>query len=208
MNGIGTALDALLSALFPPRCAACDARGAEPFCRVCRDAIDPCGSVGRVDADWAYAEFEYGGALAEAICRMKYGGRWEIARPLGALMYRSVALAPVTFDLVVPVPSTPERLRARGYNPARELARAWGRDVRAGAARRRPGPAQVGRSRRERRSNLRGAFVAEPRLVRGRRVLVVDDVITTGATASAMVDELRRCGAVAVGIAALASASG
>ena len=68
--------------------------------------------------------------------------------------------------------------------------------------------AEVGRSRRERRSNLRGAFVAEPRLVRGRRVLVVDDVITTGATASAMVDELRRCGAVAVGIAALASASG
>jgi predicted amidophosphoribosyltransferase len=122
-------------------------------------------------------------------------------------MFRSAASAPLGFDVVVPVPTTPERLRARGFNPARELARAWGGRVRARGARRRPGPAQVGRSRRERRSNLRGVFVAEPRWVAGRRVLVVDDVITTGATASAMVDELRLHGAAAVGVIALASAS-
>jgi len=199
-------VNSLVDVLYPPRCAACDAPGSEPFCPVCREFVDPGGELWLGELDWAVAEFEYGGAARDAIRRMKYDGRWELARALGGAMARSVAASPFRFEVVVPVPTTGERLRERGYNPARELARAWGGRTEARAVRRRRGPAQVGRTRRERMKNLLGAFSADPARVSGRRILVVDDVITTGATAVAIASELRRRGARSVGIVACASA--
>lgn len=204
MNGAAALARGLLEVVFPPRCAACDAIGREPFCRTCAASIDPAGALVHVEADWSWAEFDYGGPVAEAIRRFKYGDRPELGRPLGELLVRSVAAAPLRFERVVPVPTTPARLRERGFNPARELARGFGRAVTPRALHRRPGPSQVGQSRDERQSNLAGVFDADPRAVLDRSVLVVDDVITTGATASAIVTELRRRGAKRVGFVAVA----
>lgn len=197
-------LGALLDVLYPARCVACDATGREPFCSVCRHHVDPGGPLPLPAADWSWAEFEYGGAVRVAIQRMKYERRPEIARPLGACLERSVGRFEVSFDLVVPIPTAPARLRQRGYNPARELARAWRGARCASIGRRASGPGQVGRSRADRRSSLRGVFSIAPDRVRDRRILVIDDVFTTGATASAFVERVRRAGARWVGFAALA----
>lgn len=175
--------------------------GAEPFCRSCRAAIDPGGPIEVAAADWAWAEFEYGGPVSDAIRAMKYQGRWEHARALAVPLVRSAGEA---WDIVIPVPTTTERLLERGYNPARELARAWGRRVDGRAVGRRPGPKQVGRTRRERLDNLREVFFVRGTRVSGCRVLVVDDVVTTGATAESIALRLRRHGAIQVGFIALA----
>jgi ComF family protein len=193
----------LLELLFPPRCGACDVIGAEPFCAVCGELVDPVGVLSVPGVDWAWAEFEYGGPVSEAIVRMKYLGRPDLARPFGRQMRRSVEAYGRHFDVVLPVPTTWARLRERGFNPARELARAWPRRRVVGGERA-AGPAQVGRSRRDRQANLRRAFSFRSDAVAGRRVLVVDDVITTGATVSTLAAGLRRAGAADVGVVAAA----
>jgi ComF family protein len=132
----------------------------------------------------------YEGLLRQAIHRFKYEGRTELARPLAALMAERLAppFLPPAAELILPVPLHSRRLKARGYNQALLLARAlfhpWRDRLRADLLRRsRWTEPQVHLKGPERRRNVRQAFsLSDPALVRGRSVMLVDDVFTTGAT--------------------------
>jgi len=172
----------------PTRCAACDGevkRGAA-FCPSCVATLvrAPNPEPGRT------AAFVYGGAIAEALKRFKFEDRPDLAPALLA------GLAPHLpslrgAELVVPVPLHPSRLVERGYNQAALLARPLGRLLDAPCAMRAVArPAATARqtelSRAERAKNMEGAFVAAlPAKIAGLRVLLVDDVETTGATLAA-----------------------
>ena len=232
---------ALLDVLYPPYCAACDASLQDgdpaPLCATCAEAsLEPvpqhacstCGEVRlgallhRVCArcfaspprfSCARAAYLYGGALRDAITKMKFGGREDLCGPLAACLARE-ALTHVDalgdFAVVAPVPLHPERLAERGFDQATPLARAVARALHRRFARPlRRVRATVPQSRLDaeaRVANLRNAFVVVER-VRGIGVLLVDDVLTTGATADACAAVLLDAGAARVVVLTLARAS-
>jgi ComF family protein len=191
--------------LAPRRCAACDApHPAGALCAVCAE-----GTVAAEETpEDVRAVFLHGGPIATAIHRAKYHPDPTVARALGALL-RALTAPPDA--LIVPIPLHPRRLVARGFNQSAELARAWLGARRVGhgvLARAVDTPTQTALHRDARRENVRGAFVLrDPAAVRGRAVVVVDDVVTTGATLAEAMACVRAGGAAAVSGAALASAA-
>jgi ComF family protein len=193
----------LVDLLAPPLCAACDAelRGRAVFCAACVPSVIPALPF---VADDVAAFALYGGAVAEALRRLKYGGRADLALPLGHLARRVARAASIEADAVVPVPLHPSRLAERGYNQAALLAVEVARELDAAlwprALRRIRHTAQQARlDRAARRDNVAGAFAARtPRAIAGRRLLLVDDVCTTGATLAACAEALHAAGAAEV----------
>jgi ComF family protein len=188
---VSLAFELFASLLAPPRCAACDAPAAwlAAFCPSCAQTAEHPKNDDPDDI----AAFEYGGAVARAITRFKYEARPDLARPLGDLLTRAVAVhaAALAGCLVVPVPLHRSRLAARGFNQAALLAARVARRMGEPMlplllARERDTSQQAKLDRRARVENVAGAFrVREPERVRGRAVLLVDDVRTTGATLGA-----------------------
>lgn len=206
---LALAREALCSILSPPRCAACDASVGltAAFCASCARALVPWTRAAHED-DPVGAAYEYGGPLARAITRMKYSDRPDLARPLGHALARGAPIARP--DAIVPVPLHPKRLAERGFNQtallARPLARLMGAPlVLRALVRTRDTPRQATLSRAARLQNVDGAFIGS-RVVRGRRVLLVDDVCTTGATLRACIRALRAAGALEVAAFVLARA--
>lgn len=182
-----------LDAVLPPGCSSCERVGREPFCEVCTEALLPASRFEIEGADRSEATFAYGGPVVSAIVGLKYHGRIEIGRALGELLSSHLQTMG-DVDLVVPVPLSRPRLRERGFNQVREIARGLGLPVAARAlirSARANEREQVGQGRSARRENLRNAFGPGTDSVRGARVILLDDVVTTGATASAAVCALR-----------------
>jgi ComF family protein len=224
---------ALLDLLFPPRCPGCREilEGRGPFCRRCRESfadLSPrrCARCCEPEVDGlcphcagappafeaADVPYLYGGALAEAVHRFKYEDCPHYAGALALVAAEAAGAALAWCTLVAPVSLHPRRLRRRGYDQAlllaRALARQGGRRVEARALSRvRDTAPQVGRDRAGREANVRGAFRASPAKVLGEKVLLVDDVLTTGATAQAAALALREGGAAGVRLFALARAA-
>ncbi len=225
---------AALDLVYPALCAACGARldagRRDPLCGACWTAIervtpplcDACGAPFAVAVaacgacaedrppwEWARAAGAYRGPLREALHALKFEGRRAVARPLGALLADAAGLPPLAgFDALVPVPLVPARERERGFNQSallcEPLAAATGLPVRVGWLRRvRATRAQSELDATARRTNVRGAFRATA-AVAGRAVLLVDDVLTTGATAAECTRALRAAGAARVGVLAVA----
>lgn len=150
--------------------------------------------------------------LIEILHRFKYGRDVTLAPILGDFLADHCPL-PVDHDLVVPVPLDLERLRWRGFNQAVSLARVLaarsGRRVHPMALQRcRATPPQVGLGEADRRRNMAGAFTVRDRAaVRDRSILLVDDVMTTGATVEECAKTLRRGGARRVDVVVLARAA-
>jgi ComF family protein len=204
-------LAAVKGALGPPTCAACDAR-IRPhvvFCRSCAATIEPppepddlAFADPRLEPTIAFGAF--GGALATALRRLKYQDRPDLAAPLGHLARRAARQAGLTADLVVPVPLHPRRLVDRGYNQAALLAAQVAVELAAplvarALVRLRNTPQQAHLDRAARLGNVRLAFRArDPRLIQGRRVVLVDDVATSGATITACSEALLAAGAASV----------
>jgi ComF family protein len=190
-----------------------------PFCAACGDPFELpqadgalCGACLATPPPYvARAPFAYGGAARAAVLALKHGDRQHLA-PMMAGHMRRAAGEQCTDATLVPVPLHRWRLWSRGYNQAAELARALAQmtggplAVDALVRRRATAPSQ-GMNPTERRDNLRGAFAVPPSRraqVAGRRILLVDDVLTTGATAAACAKALRRAGAASVGVVTFA----
>lgn len=216
-------LAAIADALLPQRCPGCaapadprrllcDACAARvprlrvPLCARCLAADrEPAGcrrhSGFAVFAPWLFDE-----RAAAVVHALKYADRPGLAAALGPELAAALPAAWRRPDLVLEVPLHPARLRERGYNQSAALADALAEAVAGprlpGALRRlRATPPQARLGRAARRANLAGAFAAvRPAALRGRRILLVDDVVTTGATLDAALAALHDAGARAAGV--------
>jgi competence protein ComFC len=189
---------------------------APPFCRVCASPFDPLAKHDEKCADCrnaihsfeaARAAWLYAGAPREAIHRFKYGGKSALATRLAPalldLLRSDEVLSQHFFDCVVAVPLHPRRERKRGFNQSDLLARALARqlDVPSLALlqRIRATPPQVGLDAKARSQNVLGAFALHPRAqATNQRILIVDDVYTTGSTLRECAAVLKKGGALSV----------
>jgi ComF family protein len=156
----------------------------------------------------------YQGTLMEAIHRLKYGGKTSLSKPLSTLakdtFYRFWDASSI--DLLLPVPLHIRRLRERGFNQAHLVNRKWARQEGIPfdgltLSRRRWTEPQTSLTRAERRKNVKGAFYLRRRdKVKGLRILLVDDVFTTGATVNECAKVLMKAGAGSVDVLTLARA--
>lgn len=223
-------------ALFPPRCALCGAPGFDgrdvcagcyatlpenhchcaacalplaapaPLCAGCLASPPPFVAT--------HARFRYGEPIDRLVARFKYAGDLAAGALLAALLAESAASMFADAPLLIPLPLARDRLRTRGFNQSAELARgiarshrlSWRADV---LLKVRATPAQSGLDAVARRRNVRGAFLVPPNkhaVVRGRRVVLIDDVMTTGATAREATRALLGGGAAAVRVVVVARA--
>lgn len=231
-------IDTLLNLVFPVNCVLCGTRATEwrcgvlcvpcterfvragpPFCRRCglpqsTNTTIPglnglCGAClsGETRFDLARSALSYDAALRTAIHHFKYNDHVSLARPFSRAMAECLARSPFTAERVIPVPLHRKRERQRGYNQTMLLARRLGLDLEPGLLRRtRPTTTQTGLSRRQRMGNVRGAF--ESRKGLEGTFLVVDDVMTTGATANEITRVLKANGASRVEILTLTRVPG
>lgn len=194
--------------IHPPVCQRCGKplRGPSSLVFTCI----PCRkSKSAVDLIRAYGMYD--GSLREAIHALKFRRKKVLARPLGNLMAGVSTMWPSVFDAqaVVPVPLHPRRLRERGFNQAHLLAEVvaacLGIPLLSSVLwRTRATPAQAGLVREARLVNVQGAFASDPEMVEGSSILLVDDVLTTGATVEACASALKSAGAKKVTVLVLA----
>lgn len=204
----------VLDWLFPRRCALCGLLGPEVICRVCfgeferqETPVEHLGSRGPLE--FRAAPYRYHGRAAQAIRRLKYNRSTSLGPPLAHLIktaYDELSLG--EFDAIIPVPIHWMRKFQRGFNQSDLLCAELPSDlVHPSLLRRtRATRPQVGLTVEERLSNLADAFYASPE-VRGLAILLIDDVTTSGGTASECAKALREAGAVRVGILTLVSGS-
>ncbi|MEP7052824.1 MAG: phosphoribosyltransferase family protein [Pseudomonadota bacterium] len=203
----------LLGVLAPPRCAACEALlpTVTGYCAECgtpEPLLDVALHIAGVPV---FAGTRYAEPVASAIHRFKYNNAPELSAPLASLSARAVDLLGIeSGDVWVPVPLHPQRLAERGYNQSALLAQELSQlgrgpvDARR-LCRLRHTAQQAKRDRRGRGENVAHAFAARPRAQR-TRVVLVDDVVTTGATLSGCIAALRAAGDQVVGCVAVACA--
>jgi len=204
-------------------CAQSLVSGLEQACPSCGVVwLDPpagggghlCGACTREPPPYRRARglLAYGGAAQDAIGAWKNRPDETLGRTLASLLVHNaeaLGLGHLERPLFVPVPSTRAALGRRGFNPASALARPLARALRAEYAptalmfRRAPRSSR-GLGRAERRERMRGVLVGRPGVVRGREVVLVDDVMTTGATAIAATRALLTAGAASVDVVVLA----
>ncbi len=205
--------------LFPPKCGGCDRPGkrwcgdcqskvktiSTPICSRCGDPIN-YGSVchhcleipPRYRSLRSYAEFD--GGIRSALHRLKYRRDVSLGEALSVPLIEFFRQLDWAVDLVTPVPLGRARQKDRGYNQAdliaRPLALALGLPYTPNALHRsRETSSQVGLSISQRRENVAAAFIGNRDIVTSKKVLVLDDVTTTGATISACADALENAGA-------------
>lgn len=194
-------IERLLGLLFPDHCAACRRTG-DLFCADCRALLVPYAEEVQATPQGLEAvriAFTFEGPLRAAIHALKYTRRRRMARPLGALMAAHLRAAPLPAQVLLPVPLHPARQAERGFNQAAELAheiaRATGLPVlERGLTRQRVTAQQARLTAQERHANMRGAFAWCGPGSAPHSVLLVDDVLTTGATLAACAAALRQVG--------------
>jgi len=201
------ALDAL-ALLLPVECVGCGLPD-RAVCATCRAALRPEPSGRRLpDGTPVFSGLEYDGVARAVILAFKEQGRADLARVLAPALAAAVIEAGVGLDLagaeVVAVPGSRRARRRRGFDPVPALIARAGLDRARVFAAARPHTAQKTLSVDERARNLEGVFEVSA-AVAGRRFLLVDDVVTTGATLSAAAASLRRAGADVVATAVVAS---
>lgn len=213
-------LSRLLAILFPPRCLGCRLRGFDlcdvcrasapwldrevcPFCARASRLARICGVCEREGPrlDGIRAACRFDGLVRTAVHDLKYRRIRARADIVAELTLEGLARRPLAVDFLAPVPLAPGRLRQRGFNQSALIAERIGRRLGAPVLpdvllRTRETTPQVGKSAAERRANITDAFACQRKDdVAGRRVGIVDDVLTTGATLTACAEALRAAGA-------------
>lgn len=205
--------------LYPPICPGCQKSGerwcvncqrsitrpGDQICPVCGDQSPEARKCPRCTActpsyDALRSWGIYAGPLREAIHQLKYQKNIGLGECLAVHLMQAYREMGWQVDLLCPVPLSTSRLQERGYNQAAELARplalALGIKYQPKSVTRiRETRPQVGLNAQERQQNIRHAFRADEKIVRGRSVLMIDDVATTGATLSACAEAMRSAGA-------------
>lgn len=216
--------------VFPPRCAGCGVEGeivcaaclatieqvTMPCCRYCASPLargDICAACRNLPHSFeAFASYAwYNGPIRKAIHQLKYQNDIAVGRFLSAWLYDLLAGKDWEFDMVVPVPLSTDKLEVRGYNQAARLAKPLARLIHKSyqplaMSRVRETKSQVGLNIQSRHDNVRDAFRGSPAIVRGRSILLVDDVCTTGATLQSAAAALKQAGAAKVYALTLAKA--
>jgi ComF family protein len=202
----------LLDLLAPPLCWSCSSPAArgEPLCRACRRSLRflPAAPIALRGLD-TWAPVTYDGAARDLVKALKFRAATGVAGAMAALIVANAPAVTLTGTLV-PVPLHPARRRTRPYNQAARLAEAISSraDLPLADCLRRTGAdtRQVGRGRTARLSGAAGAFEATAPVPSG--ALLVDDVVTTGATLAACAAALRAAGTRQVGAIAFARTAG
>lgn len=230
LRAVRAVRDACVEWLFPAQCALCLAPAPQALCAACRADLpvwqsdclrcgDPlarsdfCPTCARTPSPLVSfrAAARYAWPLQQMLLAWKNGGRRELAEPLAQVFCQAFPKDPAfSPDRVLPVPLHPQRFNERGFNQAEILARAvcrqndWHLDGRV-LSRTRATPHQQGLTRRQRQTNLREAFSVQTH-VGGEHLVLVDDVMTTGATLYALASILQAAGAASVSAIVLARA--
>lgn len=199
MNPAASSWTSFCNLVWPAKCALCGALG-DSFCAACRsECVGYDGPLALPGLDSVTAVYRYEGRAKEAVARLKFSRSLALAEPMAAM----VAELPLpAFDVAVPVPIHWSRRARRGFNQAAELARALPNVRSESFLRIRRTGTQRTRDRAARLAAVRGAFRAHD--VAGARVLIVDDVCTSGGTLRACAEALREAGASEVHAAVFA----
>lgn len=197
-----------------PACQPCFQRFGAPACKLCGLPLSApgqrlCESCRKEKPPWSGMAFFglYEGALRDIILRLKFDGELNLARLLAELLLEACACLPRP-DVIIPIPQHPRGLLRRGFNQTREigrfLARLSGLPLDYSLLKRvRSGPPQESLDAARRRTNLKDAFFADPR-ISGRRLWLLDDVVTTGSTCRHAAGALLAAGAADVYVLACA----
>ncbi len=195
----------IFRSIFPVRCLGCGARSLTPLCPQC-DVAPTWPRVEVPGLDWVVAPFDYTGAIQALILDFKF----SFFLPSGRRIQQVLApyfKGPIAADLLVPIPGDRHRENERGFRVPEWI---W-QDLLpmppvSIVQRVRKTAALHGQSRVERIQTLDNAFAVASELLPNRaRVMLLDDIVTTGATASAVATQLRNAGAVEVGLLAVAA---
>lgn len=231
LSGLISLFADFLALFYPRLCAGCQAslvRGEEVICLGClmdlpktgfeKMADNPVAKLfwGRADIQFATAlcSFDKGGIMQHLMHQLKYKGSRETGETLGKVLGHDLMCTSSwsEIDLVVPVPLHPRRERERGYNQSAEIgrgvAKALGKPLVTGnLVRHRYSETQTRKGKYERWENVRELFRSRnPEILEGKHILLVDDVVTTGATLEACAKVLLKIQGVKVSIATLAYA--
>lgn len=215
--------ESALDLLFPPRCVGCGREGyllcsscrsklqylPPPLCELCglplRDGnMCPDCKNAATDIDGIRSLYPYDGVMRRAVIQLKYENVKALAAPLARLMWEYLEAQRLPVDLLMPVPLHPRRIRSRGYNQSELLSRELGKfaslPVVDGSIVRKRNTAPQARtaSVEDRRRNVSDAFACRDRRGVGKRIIVIDDVCTSGATLKACAAALKSIGAASV----------
>lgn len=203
---LSSIFSSILDLVFPPYCSGCG-RVDTRWCDRCLDELNAVPvhlHTRSVEGlEWIAATGRHKGKLQQAVQALKYDGAVELRSPLGRRLAEVLVQLRWPVDAVVAVPMHPSRLAERGYNQAFLLAQALAdiTDIVClddALQRTRATRSQVGLNQEERLYNLTGAFSAHPNAVRGKSLLIIDDVCTTGTTLAGSAQAALDAGAIAV----------
>ena len=206
--------ETLLDLLFPPKCALCGEHGVHGICEKCEKALPWCDTPlhERTGIGTCVAPLRYEDAVRESLLRFKFRGGRGNAEGYGKILAQCVAEHfGGEFDLVTYVPVSDKRRRERGYDQtlllARETCRAWDISPVTLLRKMRHTPAQSTlKTPEERKANVLGVYEAvNIEKIADARILLIDDILTTGATLRECVRVLREAGATSVLCATLAA---
>ncbi|MBO4915458.1 MAG: ComF family protein [Oscillospiraceae bacterium] len=201
--------------LFPPKCAFCGRVGARGACRDCESRLPRMETALREGASYGRCAvpLKYEGTVREALLRFKFGRKQGLAAGLGLLLAQCAAEElGGEFDVVTWAPVSEKRLRERGFDQSELLARAAAEQWDAKPVRllkkKRNNPPQSGLGAEERRGNVIGIYEAvNAEKLENARLLLIDDIVTTGSTLGECVRVLKDAGAQSVVCACVASAN-
>ena len=217
-NFLSAAKDFLIGLIFPKICLSCGANGFS-LCPRCQNKIkilktDTCIYCGKISLRGKICQncrrksaltgvvvaTKYSGIIKESIHRFKYNGDKDLLQPLGKILVKKFSNIKISGQITITsVPLHRTRKNIRGFNQSellgRYLAKAVGIQYEELLKRIKPTESQIKFHKYERINNLKGAFRAETKNLRGKKIILVDDVCTSGATLEACAKELRRTGA-------------